>query len=144
MTIGSRAVPYLERLLNDQDVQEHLGQAWRSSRDVYHRARGKSAAAAVEDKKLRSRIAESIESTREAWAAVRQPPPPPKRRRLLPLLALAAAGVLAVIVVKQRAGRARASHPISSGEVQGSASAAASENRIAEEASPLEHWRADS
>lgn len=107
MTDRARAATYLKRLLNDQDVQERLVQALRSGRDVYVRARGKSPAGAIEDKKLRRRFFESLGSVREAFVAAQQPPPPRKRRLLrVVLFALTLAGIGVAVVLKKQASKA--------------------------------------
>jgi hypothetical protein len=87
------AMPYVQRLLNDQEAQERIGQALRSCREAYGRARDKDAAEAIGDRKFQRRIFESLGAAREAWVAVEQPTPPRKRRLLPALIVLILAGI---------------------------------------------------
>jgi hypothetical protein len=91
----SRITPYLARLLNDEYVQEQVGQALTELRRSSRRAKGRSASEALNDTKLRTQVSEAITSLGNARRALVKPPP--KRRRLRPalLLTMFLAGALA-------------------------------------------------
>lgn len=76
----SRIAPYLSRLLNDEYVQEQIGQALTELRRSSRRAKGRRAGEALNDTKLRTQLGDAITSLGNARRALAEPPP--KRRRL--------------------------------------------------------------
>lgn len=94
------AVPYAQRLIEDEYVQEQLRNAAARLRQAYGRVsrqRGK----ATEDKKLYGNLREAATSIRKAMLALRRRRPEPKRRgRKLLLVGLAGGG--ATVVLSER------------------------------------------
>jgi hypothetical protein len=77
---AARANPYVQRLIEDEDLRENIRTAIDSARKAYARAtNGKAAHRAVlEDKKLQKELRRSAEALRDASVSLRQAP---KRRR---------------------------------------------------------------
>lgn len=93
------AIPYAQRLISDEYVQEQLSTALMKLQEVYARA-ARQRGRAAEDKKLYDGLREAATSIRRAVGAIQEPPPKPKHRgRRLAMLALAAAG--AALLAKQ-------------------------------------------
>lgn len=98
MAVAERITPYVNRLFDDDEVREQIGDALVRGRRAYRRARAEKAAEAVRDRRLMEHVTGAARSLQEALRALtRQPPPKPKRRKLrtAALLGgtLAAAGV---------------------------------------------------
>ena len=89
--------PYVQRLLQDPELRQNLGQALRSSRDAYTRLNnGKAPQKALfEDKRLKRDIKQATESFRSAGEALREGP---KRKRGLGLGKLILLAILGVAV----------------------------------------------
>jgi hypothetical protein len=91
------ALPYVQRLVEDEYVQEQLRTAAVRLRDVYRRAarqRGKAA----EDKKLYGNLRQAATSIRNATTALQRRKPEPKRRgRKVLAIALVGAGAAALM-----------------------------------------------
>lgn len=90
----SRLGPYLGRLLDDEYIQDQLGQALVGLRSSSRRAKGHSASEALKDRRLRSQLRDAINSLLEASSAL-QGKPTRRKRRWLPALLLAATGAAA-------------------------------------------------
>ena len=94
------AKPYVQRLVEDDDLRSNLREAYESARDAYDRAAdGKSAGKLLEDKKLQGDLKTAAESLRSAAESLREPEKKEKSGgfgRLL-LVALVAA-VLAIVL----------------------------------------------
>src|SRR5918998_4813081 len=92
-----RQSPYVQRLLQDPELRQNLGQALRSSRDAYTRLNnGKAPQKALfEDKRLKRDIKQATESFRSAGEALREGP---KRKRGLGLGKLILLAILAAAV----------------------------------------------
>jgi hypothetical protein len=76
MSVSDRAsalAPYAEQLVNNRDVQDALQRAAVAGRDTYHRARGKTPAKAVKDKRLRRRAQATAHAGWDAWVAIAEP-----------------------------------------------------------------------
>jgi hypothetical protein len=83
------ALPYIQRLLDDDVVQEQFRSAAGGLRTAYLRARAQRGQA-VEDKKLYGSLRKAAVSIRNATQALQRPEPTPKRRtRKLATIALA-------------------------------------------------------
>jgi len=96
------ARPYVQKLIEDDDLRANLRDAYESARDAYDRAvDGKGAKVVLEDKRLQENLRGAAESLRAASEALREPSPAPKKRgvsfgRLLFVAVLAA--VLALVL----------------------------------------------
>jgi ferric-dicitrate binding protein FerR (iron transport regulator) len=87
------ALPYLQRLLEDEDLHEQLRSAAGGLRGAYSRARSRRTEEAVEDKKLWSNLRQSAVSIRDAALRIQPAKPEPKHRiRKALSLALAIGG----------------------------------------------------
>ena len=89
--------PYVQRLLQDPELRQNLGQAFRSSRDAYIRLNNGKAPhkALFEDKRLKRDIKQASESFRYAGEALREGP---KRKRGLGLGKLILLAILGLAV----------------------------------------------
>jgi hypothetical protein len=84
----SRITPYVSRLLNDEYVQEQVGQALTELRRSSQRAKGRRPTEALTDTKLRAQLDRAITSLANAREALTEPPPKPRRlKRALLLMA---------------------------------------------------------
>jgi hypothetical protein len=96
------AMPYAQRLVGDQYVQDQLGNAYTKLRAVYARA-ARQPGKAAEDKQLYGNLREAVTSIRRAVGAIQEPPPKPKRRGRR-VLVLATLAVGAALLAKQASG----------------------------------------
>jgi L-lactate utilization protein LutB len=87
---------YLERLLEDEYVQDQLRSAIAGLRDTYRRA-ARQRAEATEDRQLYKNLRRAATSIRNAAIALRQPEPAPKRRGRKLLIITLAAGATAIL-----------------------------------------------
>jgi hypothetical protein len=94
----ARANPYVQRLIEDEDLRQNIVQAFESARDAYRRlSNGKSPTAQIfDDKKLQRHIRDAAGNVRDVSVALHEAPR--KRRggggfRRLVLLALVGSGV---------------------------------------------------
>src|SRR5437870_5802869 len=88
------ALPYVQRMLEDEYVREQLREAVVGLRGVYVRAAAKRADAA-DDRKLYGSLRHAATSVRNAAMELRQAEPPPKRRgRKLLIIGLAGGGAM--------------------------------------------------
>jgi hypothetical protein len=73
---SARSNPYVQRLVEDEDLRKNLVQAFESARDAYSRLNnGKSPAKQIfEDKKLHKKIKESAGGVRDASVALYEAP----------------------------------------------------------------------
>ena len=96
--------PYLRSVLDDREVQAAVRRAVTAGRDTYQRARGKSPAEAVSDKRLRRRARQAVAATWEVWLAVTAPEPrrPPRWRRRLVLVTAVSVGTYAASNAEMR------------------------------------------
>ena len=68
------ARPYVQRLIDDDDLRDNLREAYEAGRDAYSRASGaKRPADVLEDKKLQKDLRTASESLRAASEALREP-----------------------------------------------------------------------
>ncbi len=99
------AVPYLQRLVEDEYVQAQLRDAVARLREAYERAYRKRGKAA-DDKKLYGSLRQAAGSIRNATTALQRRKPEPKRHgRKLVAVALAGGGVAGLL---RRRGREEA------------------------------------
>jgi ferric-dicitrate binding protein FerR (iron transport regulator) len=94
------ALPYVQRLLEDEYVQEQLRNAAGGFRTAYERVRSRRGKAA-EDKRLYDSVREAATSIRRATTALQRPKPKPKRRLGKVGAAALAAGGAAVAITKR-------------------------------------------
>jgi hypothetical protein len=88
--------PYIERLMDDEDLRENIRTGLESMRKAYERiADGRGPAAIVDDKKTQREIKDAAGSLRDAADALRgaRRKRKAKRRGILVMLGLAGAGV---------------------------------------------------
>lgn len=68
------ARPYVQRLVEDEDLRDNLREAYDAARDAYDRASGaKRPSDVLEDKKLQKDLRSASESLRAASEALREP-----------------------------------------------------------------------
>lgn len=92
--------PYLQRLIEDEELRASLLSAYTAARSAYGRmTNGKPAAQAIfEDRKLQQELTDAVGALRQATSSLREPPRSQRRRRGLgrSLALLAIGSVLAV------------------------------------------------
>lgn len=96
------ALPYAQRLLEDEYVQEQLREALTGLRNAYGRA-ARERAQAVDDKKLYGNLRRAATSIRNATMAARPEPPPKRRGRKLLIIGLAGTGAVMLARFGRRA-----------------------------------------
>jgi hypothetical protein len=68
------ARPYVQRLIEDEELRENLREAYEAGRDAYARASGaKKPSALLDDKKLQKDLKNASDSLRAATDALREP-----------------------------------------------------------------------
>ena len=96
----ARENPYVQRLIEDDELRDSLRDAFDAARGAYGRAtgNGKSPVKAVSsDKKVQKDLRTAAESLREASERLRQPPKRKRRLGRFILLAVVAAGIALVL-----------------------------------------------
>src|SRR3954454_1134900 len=79
--------PYVQRLIEDDDLRENLRTAYESARNAYGRmSNGKGPQAALNDKKTQKQLREAATSLKEAADTLRAAKKPKRRGRGLMLL----------------------------------------------------------
>lgn len=99
---AARENPYVQRLIEDEELRDNLREAFERARGAYGRAtgNGKGAVKAVtSDKKVQKDLGKAAESLREASEALREPKKKRKKSRLgrLLLFAIVAGGIALVL-----------------------------------------------
>ena len=74
--VKARYNPYVQRVVDDEDLRQNIVQAYESSRDAINRlSNGKSPSKQIfDDKKLQKNLKEAAESFRDASIALREAP----------------------------------------------------------------------
>ena len=74
--VRARYNPYVQRVVDDEDLRQNIVQAYESSRDAIERlSNGKSPSKQIfDDKKLQKNLKEAAESFRDASVALREAP----------------------------------------------------------------------
>ena len=74
--VRARYNPYVQRVVDDEDLRQNIVQAYESSRDAFARlSNGKSPSKQIfDDKKLQKNLREAAESFRDASVALREAP----------------------------------------------------------------------
>ncbi|MFZ0043782.1 MAG: hypothetical protein WAK93_20905 [Solirubrobacteraceae bacterium] len=80
----TKATPYIQRLISDQELRDNLRTALDSSRRALDRLTSSKAPhqAVLEDKKLHKEVRKATDALREASQAINQASKPKKKRRL--------------------------------------------------------------
>ena len=76
---AARVAPYVEQLLDDDQVRKNIRRAVDAGREAYGRARGKEASKALKDRKVQRRVREAMQAVGEVLSGVARGPQ--KRRR---------------------------------------------------------------
>jgi len=93
---SARNNPYLQRLVEDEDLRDNLRTAYESSRKAYGRmSNGKGPAAALDDKKTQKELREAVNSLRDAAETLRGAKKKRRGPKLLVLLVVGAVGAMA-------------------------------------------------
>jgi len=96
----ARENPYVQRVMEDEDLRESLRDAFESAKGAYGRASGNGKGtmkALTSDKKVQKDLKSAAESLRDASERLQKPKKPKRRLRKLVLFVLAA-GVVALVV----------------------------------------------
>jgi hypothetical protein len=74
--VKARYNPYVQRIVDDEDLRDNIVQAYESSRDAFGRlSNGKSPSKQIfDDKKLQKDLKQAAESIRDASVALREAP----------------------------------------------------------------------
>jgi hypothetical protein len=88
-----RSNPYVQRLVEDQELRENLRSAFISARKAYGRVNGKGPAKALDDKKVQRELKDAASSLKDAADALRGGKRKKRRRGRLLLVALVGAGL---------------------------------------------------
>jgi len=92
---SARNNPYLQRLVEDEDLRDNLRTAYESSRKAYGRmSNGKGPAAALDDKKTQKELREAVNSLRDAAETLRGAKKKRRGPKLLVLLVVGAVGAM--------------------------------------------------
>jgi len=103
------AIPYLGRLIADEEAQSNLRIAGARLQEIYRRA-SKQPIKAAEDRKVYDKLREAVVSVRKVVGAMEEPPKP--RRRTRAVLAIAAIGAGAgFLAMRARSGAGEAALP---------------------------------
>lgn len=78
---AARSNPYVQRLVEDDELRDNLRTAFESARKAYSRMNGKGPTRVMEDKKMQKDLKEAASSLREAADALRGAKAKRKRRR---------------------------------------------------------------
>lgn len=90
---AARNNPYVQRLIEDDELRENLRTAFESARKAYGRMNGKGPARLMDDKKAQKQLKEAATSLREAAESLRGGKPKRKRRGRALLLLVVGAGL---------------------------------------------------
>jgi hypothetical protein len=127
MSRKTPSVPgYVERLVEDEYVQEQLRTAAERLLSAYRRA-SRQGPRATEDQKVYDKVREAVVSIRRAVGALEEPPPKPKRRWPSLLLLAAAAAVAAFAFFARPRGGGEAHAPAASAAANGAGAPAPGE-----------------
>jgi hypothetical protein len=97
---AARANPYVQRLIEDEELRDNLRNAFEAARGAYSRATGNghgTVKAVTSDKKVQKDLRSAAESLREASEQLRAPRKRKSRLGRLILFGLVAAGVALVL-----------------------------------------------
>ena len=97
------ARPYVQRLIEDEELRDNLREAYESGRHAYERASGaKKPSSLLDDKRLQRDLKSASESLRAASEALREPEKRPKSGHpFLKLLFIAFIGAVLAIALSE-------------------------------------------
>jgi hypothetical protein len=97
------ARPYVQRLIEDEDLRDNLREAYDAGRNAYSRASGaKRPSALLDDKKQQNDLKSASESLRAVTDALREPEKMPKSGHpFLKLLVIAFIGAILAIALSE-------------------------------------------
>ena len=101
---AARENPYVQRLIEDEDLRENLQDAFKSAKKAYGRATGNGKSpvkALTSDKKVQKEMRQAAEALQEARERLQKPKK--KKHRLGKLLLLAVIGGVVALVVSEGA-----------------------------------------
>lgn len=102
LTGAKSALPYIQRIAEDEYVQEQLRSAVSGARAAYQRAR-KQRTQVVEDKGLYRNLRQAATSLQKAAGAIRPAPPKPRHRgRKIAVVAVAVGATVLLTMKLQR------------------------------------------
>lgn len=90
---AARSNPYVQRLIDDDELRDNLRTAFESARKAYSRMNGKGPARVMDDKKMQKELKEAASSLREAADSLRGGRRKKKRGRRGLLLVLVGGGL---------------------------------------------------
>ena len=96
---AARNNPYVQRLVEDDELRENLRTAFESARKAYGRMNGKTPTKALENKKVQKDLKEAASSFKSAADALREPKK--KRRRGRGLIGIALVGGIVALVASE-------------------------------------------
>ena len=103
---AARENPYVQRLIEDEDLRENLQDAFKSAKKAYGRATGNGKGpvkAVTSDKKVQKEMRQAAEALQEARERLQKPK---KKPRLGKLIMLAIIGGVVALVVSEGARKA--------------------------------------
>ena len=101
---AARENPYVQRLIEDEDLRENLKDAYNSAKKAYSRATGNgkgTVKAVTSDKKVQKEMRQAAEALQEARDRLQKPKQ--KKHRLGKLIVLAVIGGVVALVVSEGA-----------------------------------------
>ena len=104
---AARENPYVQRLIEDEDLRENLQDAFKSAKKAYGRATGNGKSpvkALTSDKKVQKEMRQAAEALQEARERLQKPKK--KKHRLGKLIMLAIIGGVVALVVSEGARKA--------------------------------------
>jgi hypothetical protein len=101
--LKARYNPYVQRLIEDEELRGNIAQAYESARDAYGRlSNGKSPTKQIfDDKKLQKDVKKAAESFKDASVALREAPKKKRKGGLGKLLFLGLAGAGVALAVSE-------------------------------------------
>ncbi|HKZ13051.1 MAG TPA: hypothetical protein VJL81_04300 [Solirubrobacterales bacterium] len=103
---AARENPYVQRLIEDEDLRDNLKDAYSSAKKAYSRATGNgkgTVKAVTSDKKVQKEMRQAAEALQEARERLQKPK---KKHRLGKLIMLAIIGGIVALVVSEGARKA--------------------------------------
>ncbi|HZO05963.1 MAG TPA: hypothetical protein VFB52_06220 [Solirubrobacterales bacterium] len=100
---SARENPYVQRLIEDEDLRDNLREAFESAKNAYSRATGNGKGpvkAVTSDKKVQKEMRKTAELLQEANERLQKPP---RKSRLGKLLLIAVVGAVIALVVSEGA-----------------------------------------
>ena len=97
---AARNDPYVQRLVEDDELRENLRTAYESARSAYGRMNGKTPQKALENKKVQKDLKEAATSLKSAAEALREPKKK-RRSRGKGLIGIAIVGGIVALVASE-------------------------------------------